>query len=305
MSLEILMQYVRVFFSSALALLSTSAVAQTDITFSAGSASFASDTTFSVTQPQQLLKSPFALKVVNTAGNPVAGLSVTFVVNEPGCFDGVTCNLPPITLYGTFSDSVNTVLTDSNGIARSGDYVGGSFSGSYQIAASFNQETSTADAAFLGPGFTPVTAFFTINQQMESTTIAIQPAISGSWYDPATSGQGLNLEVIPDEFSLDLLIYFYTFDPNGQTTFLVAEGGIFGNSVLADAYTTSGGFFPPAFDPAKIHRDEWGRFSLTFTDCNTALFAWLPSAAAVAQGYTSGSTQINRITSIAGQTCSN
>ena len=64
-------------------------------------------------------------------------------------------------------------------------------------------------------------------------------------------------------------------------------------------YTTTGGFFPPAFDPTKIKRTQWGTLTLTFTDCNTGTASWVP----LVEGYVSGSMPITRLSGVGGLAC--
>ena len=272
--------------------------AQTVSTFSAGQISIVGPSSLTVTQPQQLVKSPFAVRITNNAGHPVSGLTIRYINDYVSCPPGSICELP-----GTFSFS-NRVLTDENGVARSPDFVAGVESGEYRVLAAFDPLLSPADGAFLGPAFTQVEAYFTVSQQVDFPSFVISPALSGSWFDPKTPGQGLNLEFIPGNGEINLLVYWYTFDPQGNNVFLVGSNDFNpGSSADVLMYTTTGGFFPPAFDAGKIQRNEWGTIRLSFSDCNNALFTWLPSTP-LANGYTSGSTSITRLTSLAGLNCS-
>jgi hypothetical protein len=132
-----------------------------------------------------------------------------------------------------------------------------------------------------------------------ATSFAITPAITGSWYNPAESGQGFSLEVISAD---QMAAYFYTFDPVGANVFLIGVGTIDGASVTIPLYTTSGGFFPPNFDPTKITRDPWGTLVLNFTGCSTGTATWTPTAASFLE-WTAGSMPISRITTIPGLAC--
>jgi cytochrome c553 len=94
-------------------------------------------------------------------------------------------------------------------------------------------------------------------------------ALSGSWYDPASSGQGFNLAVTQGNV---LAVTFYGHRNNGNNLFLVGStvhrpryGEVFSIPLLA----VEGGRFG-GFDPAQIRRPPWGRVDLRFLDCRTA-----------------------------------
>jgi protocatechuate 3,4-dioxygenase beta subunit len=132
-----------------------------------------------------------------------------------------------------------------------------------------------------------------------TTDFAISPGITGSWYDTQQSGQGFNIEVLANS---QIVVYFYTFDKLGNNVWLVGVGTIDGATAIVPLATTTGGFFPPAFDPTKITREEWGTLSLSFTDCNTGSAAWSVTGGS-ASGYTDGTLPITRITTISSLSC--
>jgi hypothetical protein len=138
-----------------------------------------------------------------------------------------------------------------------------------------------------------------------ATSFSITPAITGSWYDPAQSGQGFSLEVISPS---QMAAYFYTFGPYpaGTNVFLTGVGAIEGATATIPLITTSGGFFPPNLDPAKITRTTWGTLVLTFTDCDTGTATWTPVQASFFEtgaSWSAGSMPISRITTIPTLAC--
>jgi sugar lactone lactonase YvrE len=128
-------------------------------------------------------------------------------------------------------------------------------------------------------------------------TGAIGPSFTGSWYDPAQSGHGLVLEVLPDN---NLLAYWFTFNPAGnQQAWFGGVGTYSGNTAtISNVEQPTGGRWIPNFNPATIVRNPWGTLTITFTDCNhgkvnfTSVF-----------GYGSGSMDLTRLTQPAGLTC--
>ncbi len=104
-------------------------------------------------------------------------------------------------------------------------------------------------------------------------------ALSGSWFDPQTSGQGLLIEVNPD--SSILLASWLTFAPNGQLV-----GG-----EASQAWYTLQAALPPAgatFNDVPIFESTGGRFisasavttrqvglaTLSFSSCSTAILSF-------------------------------
>lgn len=127
---------------------------------------------------------------------------------------------------------------------------------------------------------------------------SIGPGITGNWFDPAQSGHGFSIEVLPGN---QMLAEWYVFAPDGGQTWLVASGPITNDTAVLQAYQPSGagGKFPPHFNPAQVANHAWGTITFTFADCNTGQASWAPSAS----GYTAGAMAITRLTMPAGISC--
>ncbi len=94
-------------------------------------------------------------------------------------------------------------------------------------------------------------------------------ALSGNWYEPASSGQGFTLSVLQGDV---IVVTFYGHRNDGSNLFLV------GNTVKQPRYgevfsipllSVEGGRFG-GFNPADIRRPPWGRLDLRFLDCRRA-----------------------------------
>ena len=93
--------------------------------------------------------------------------------------------------------------------------------------------------------------------------------ITGSWYDPATSGQGFMLHPINDE---QMVVSFYGYKENSERLWLIGlyEGQVtMGEAMVLDMIFASGGRFG-AFDAEEITRTTWGTLLIEFDDCNNA-----------------------------------
>ncbi len=122
----------------------------------------------------------------------------------------------------------------------------------------------------------------------------IDATFTGSWYDPAQSGQGLFLEVLPDN---RMMAFWFTFDPAGtQQAWLVGTGTYTGNIATIDTVAMpTGGRWIPNFDATKIAGNTWGSMTLTFDgyDHGTVEFKSV-------HGYGTGSMNLTRLTRPAG-----
>lgn len=86
---------------------------------------------------------------------------------------------------------------------------------------------------------------------------------NGAWYDPATDGQGLTLEVRED--GATVVGFWYTYDGEGNQRWFVLQGLAVADQAEVTIYRTSGGVFLQG-DPVLL--EEWGSGRFTTTDCD-------------------------------------
>ena len=137
----------------------------------------------------------------------------------------------------------------------------------------------------------------TVNGTAATPTFAIGPGITGSWYNPAQSGQGFNVEVMQNN---NFIAFWYAFDGAGHNLWLTGLATANADSVTMNLTQTKGGFFPPNFDPTKIARTPWGTLTLQFADCNNGTATWAPADTA---NFAAGSMPIKRLTAVSGLAC--
>lgn len=98
----------------------------------------------------------------------------------------------------------------------------------------------------------------------------------GSWFDPATSGQGFDLQTYPDAVHGNAaVLYWYTFDPAGnQKVWLLALGTIAGNTAHLQITEPSQyqDFDRPA--PPGTQYDAVGAIDFELVDCSHAHVTW-------------------------------
>jgi len=104
----------------------------------------------------------------------------------------------------------------------------------------------------------------------------IGPGYSGMWYDPARSGEGLQLEILDANRAT---VYWFTYDDQGRQRWFGGIGQIThdatGDSIrFPQMYITHGGRFGPSFDPDDVQFQTEGTVSLSFGDCNNGTFKY-------------------------------
>ena len=247
-------------------------------------------------RPSGTTQAGMAVRLTDSKGLPIAGLTIDFNVSIPLCPPIQSCNFPPHSVYGLFGNGLQYVLaeTDANGVARSGAYTGGTSLGSYQISAWVFSLRSQINRAALG-GETSPFAYFTVTQSSTS----VDGYMSGNWYDPARSGQGIQME-FTDQNNTAIAVWF-VFGPDGGQNWIYAQGTYDSTkaSVTLPATMKTGARFPPLFKPSDVQSTSWGSITLAFTDCNNGTLSWNSTL----PGYGIGSMRLSRLTSIRGTKC--
>jgi len=101
--------------------------------------------------------------------------------------------------------------------------------------------------------------------------------LTGNWFNPVRDGEGCNLTLEGDSQSMILTCYTYL---GGKQVWLIGSNAFdeaSGELVIDQFVVTSGAQFGSAFRPEDVVRDVWGRATMRFADCNTALIAFEPT----------------------------
>lgn len=141
-----------------------------------------------------------------------------------------------------------------------------------------------------------------IDRNMDGLLNAEEPqqslngGFSGAWFDPEHNGEGLLIEIISDDLAV---VYWFTYDNEGNQRWHVGIGPIVGNTLLLENLTApTGGLFGENFDPESVERPESGSMAVRFNDCSSAdLFHQVDGILNI--------QNLTRITSIAGLPCDN
>lgn len=100
---------------------------------------------------------------------------------------------------------------------------------------------------------------------------AATAGISGSWFDPQRSGEGVLIERFNDR---QASVLWFTYAPPGEAEGLVWLGGvgdIQANGIHVETVRRMrGARFGVAFDPAEVSAESWGSFDLAFDGADIA-----------------------------------
>lgn len=100
---------------------------------------------------------------------------------------------------------------------------------------------------------------------------------TGSWYDPARSGEGCQLNLEGDENTFILACFMYL---DGEQVWVTDATTLDGDVLdFLNVTITRGTGYGTAFDPADVERIPWGRIQLRATDCNRLYASFLPRLA--------------------------
>lgn len=95
-----------------------------------------------------------------------------------------------------------------------------------------------------------------------------EPGNTAAYFDPDHAGEGFLLEILPDNAAV---IYWFTYDSDGNQRWFVGSGAIVGNELRFDELLeTRGGQFGDAFDPNAVVREPRGQLTLRFSGCDAA-----------------------------------
>ncbi|MFU8832533.1 MAG: hypothetical protein ACNA7J_10300, partial [Wenzhouxiangella sp.] len=122
-------------------------------------------------------------------------------------------------------------------------------------------------------------------------------ALSGSWFDPAHSGEGFALQWLDRG---EAVVTWFTYDPEGNQFWMigVGEADETGRLVIPDMHATRGARFGAQFDPDDVERFAWGELvlDLSCTGGPATYGSELPE-------FGSGSQQLVRLSALAGVDC--
>jgi Tol biopolymer transport system component len=131
---------------------------------------------------------------------------------------------------------------------------------------------------------------------------AVEPAdgpiasVTGAWFDPAQSGQGLFMENLGDG---RLLAWWFTFAPEGGQAWFGGVGSITdGSHAQIQVARTTGGRWIPNFNPANVVNTPLGTLNITIDNCSGGNVAY-----DLQQGFGQGTLPITPLLRAVGTAC--
>lgn len=128
---------------------------------------------------------------------------------------------------------------------------------------------------------------------------AVGLALDGAWRDPAHSGEGWIVEVLPDDTAV---VYWFTYPPSGGSgtqAWIQGVGRVAGDTLeITESVRVRGPAFGAGFNPQDLQREPWGTWTMRFTDCKhgTLLYDGPP-------GFGDGEFTIERLSRLQGSEC--
>lgn len=257
-----------------------------------------------------------------------SGKSATLVeIDRPSSMEGNSTRYP--TLPGIYAsqngvndfvirvaDDPNTFLTTNyalNPLINSDVFVLENFYGG-PIQFNYNNPVTVSVDNLATTGHQlfdfPLPAYDPTSYPAASQPLPISGYMTGNWYDPNHSGEGIQVEVgelqaSGSTFPRFITIAWYTFDSSG-TPYWLFGSGVFNagdtSAVVTLGYSYGGGF--AGNFGASATQKQWGTFNVRFLDCGTMQFSY-QSASGLPQGVPTGSNTKTwtRLTQMNGLTC--
>lgn len=91
--------------------------------------------------------------------------------------------------------------------------------------------------------------------------------VSGTYYNPARSGEGCQVTLEGDGVTIILTCYIFQ---DGAQAWIIGAGTLSNGQVTFDMTLTSGGDFGNDFNPDDVVRTPWGTAIMRWSDCNNA-----------------------------------
>ena len=123
-------------------------------------------------------------------------------------------------------------------------------------------------------------------QELGGTGFAVNPGLSGTWWNSARSGEGFVLEFGFSNGALTLFASFYTYLGGDQMWLTVQSTAIDGSEVTVAVFITNGAMWGDAFDPADVNLLPWGTGTLSFPGCSAGTVSLAPNDDMKAIGFT-------------------
>jgi hypothetical protein len=132
-------------------------------------------------------------------------------------------------------------------------------------------------------------------QQLGGTGFAMNPGLTGTWWDSDRSGEGFLMEFGFAGGGQFLFGSFYTYDSAGNQAWLTVQStSMDGTTVNVDVFITDGAMWGADFDSADVNTTLWGTGSFTFPTCTSGSVSLMPNQAMQGEGFTTLAYDLSR-----------
>ena len=132
-------------------------------------------------------------------------------------------------------------------------------------------------------------------QELGGTGFAINPGLSGTWWDSLRAGEGFVLDIGINAGTMIFFGTFYTYDNMGNQVYLIGSGEVLGGpAVTINVYSTGGAMWGDDFDTADVTNTLWGTATFTFSSCGGATVTLTPTQAMIDMGFTAQTITLTR-----------
>jgi len=166
--------------------------------------------------------------------------------------------------------------------------------------------TSMDRAAMGSPTSADVADLMLYLQEAGGTGFALNPGLTGTWWNAARSGEGFVLEFGYSNDMLALFASFYTYDNMGNQVWLTAQStAMDGADVTVNVFISDspGPMWGADYDPADVNLVQWGTGTFTFPSCMAGGVSLTPSADMVAMGFSDLAYDLTRDAIVSGIEC--
>jgi mono/diheme cytochrome c family protein len=141
-------------------------------------------------------------------------------------------------------------------------------------------------------------------QEEGGTGFALNPGLTGTWWNAARSGEGFVLEFGYANDMLTLFASFYTYDNMGNQVWLTAQStAMDGADVTVNVFISDGPMWGDDYDPADVNLVQWGTGTFTFPSCMAGGVSLMPSDDMVAMGFSDLAYELTRDAIVSGIEC--
>lgn len=133
-----------------------------------------------------------------------------------------------------------------------------------------------------------------VTDQDLGAPFVVEPGTSAAWFDVNRNGEGFVIEILANN---QAVMYWFTYDSEGEQDWYIGVGDIVGNRILfAELLRISGGVFGPDFDPDAVTSTAVGSAEFAWSGCSSGVMQWKI-------GSESGRMNLQRLSTLMGLPC--